>query len=215
MALRHANRKFMRGSVERHVARWVGRQYAVLPLAAMHLCRGKTDWPCGVQTVSSRTAQWSGMWPSGLAGKMLCWPLAAMRLYRGKTDWPCSVQAGSSRAAQWAACGPLRLPGMMQCWPLAAMRLCREWACAGVRLIGLAACKPEAHARLSGAACGPLRLPGMMPCWPLSAMRLCLEYNYAGNGPVPGVRPIGLAACKPEVHARLSGRHVARCVCPA
>ena len=122
----------------RHVALWVGRQNAVLAVGrnalmpGMHLCRGKTDWPCGVQTVSSRAAQWSGMWPSGLAGKMLCWPLAAMRLYRGKTDWPCDAQTGSSRAAQWAACGPLRLPVMMLCWPLSAMCLCRDkagWPC--------------------------------------------------------------------------------------
>ena len=144
MALRHANRKLTRGSVGRHVALWVGRQYAVLPLAAMHLCRGKADWPCSVQTVSSRTAQWSGMWPAAVArhdavlaavrnalvpGIQLCREWACPG---GKADWPCSVQAVSSRAAQWAACGPLRLPGMMQCWLLAAMRLCRgkaDWPC--------------------------------------------------------------------------------------
>ena len=112
MALRCANRKFTHGSVERHVALWVGRQYAVLPLAAMHLCRGKADWPCGVQTVSSRAAQWAACGPLRLPVMMPCWLLAAMRLYLefayagngpvpgGKTDWPCGMQTGSSRASQ-------------------------------------------------------------------------------------------------------------------
>ena len=158
--------------------RWVCGRAGDELVPGMGLCRGKADWPCGVQTVSSRTAQWSGMWPAAFA----------------RHD---AVLAAGRNA------------------PVLGICLCREWACAGVRLIGLAACKPEVHARLSGAACGPLRLPGMMPCWPLAAMRLYLEFAYAGYGPVPGIRPVSLAACKPEVHARLSGRHVARCVCPS
>lgn len=139
-----------------------------------------------------------GMWPSGLAGKMLCWPLAAMRLYRGKTDCPCSVQAVSSRAAQWAACGPLRLPGIMLCWPLAVMRLYRgktDWPC-GMQTGSSRASQwggmwPAAFARHdAGLAVGRNA--------PVPGIRLCLECTCAG------IRPVGLAACKPEVHARLS-----------
>ncbi len=135
--------------------RWVCGRAGDELVPGMGLCRGKADWPCGVQTVSSRTAQWSGMWPSGLAGKMLCWPLAAMRLYRGKTDWPCSVQTGSSRASQWGGMCPAVFArhdaglAVGRNAPVPGMRLWRECACAGIRPIGLAACKPEAHARLS------------------------------------------------------------------
>ena len=72
-----------------------------------------------------------GMWPSGLAGKMLCWPLAAMRLCRECTCVGvrpiglCGVQTVSSRAAQWSGMWPSGLAGKMLCWPLAAMRLYR------------------------------------------------------------------------------------------
>ena len=181
MALRHANRKFMRGSVERHVALWVGRQYAVLPLAAMHLCRGKTDWPCGVQTVSSRTAQWSGMWPATFARHN-----AVLAIGRN------APVPGKDRLALRCANRKFTHGSVGGMWPAtfarhdAVLAVGRNAPVPGIRPVSLAACKPEAHARLSGAACGPLRLPGMMPCWPLSAMRLCLEYNYAWNGLVPG-----------------------------
>ena len=73
LALQRASRKFTRGSVGGmwpaafawHDAMLAAGRDALVP--GIRLCRGNADWPCGVQTVSSRTAQWSGMWPAAFA----------------------------------------------------------------------------------------------------------------------------------------------------